>query len=528
MSESAGRLGLRETVGTLWRLRAADPTVAVAAIGALAFTGPTPAAPYVAASLRTPHRIAIVDAYGELTYRDVDQRTGRYAVSLEARGFSTRSRVGILCRNHRGFVEANVAVARIGATPVYLNTGFAAPQLHDVVDREELDLVIHDDEFTPLLEGVLVDTLRSDPATRSWTFPDLDDLGSPSRRPKRQRAAPTVLLTSGTTGTPKGAIRSLGDTSPTSGLGTIAALPVGHGDTFVVPAPLFHAWGLAQHLVAAMVGGTVVLRDRFDPETVLADIRRHRAQVLIVVPVMLQRILEMAPKGDTIAREVLRVVASSGSAMPAGLATRWMDAFGDNLYNFYGSTEVGQVSIADPTDLRDDPATSGRPPAGTTVRILDDHDQPVEPGTVGRIHVGSGPHFSGYTGGGSKPVVDGLMRTGDVGWLDDAGRLRVAGRDDDMIVSGGENVYPREVEDLLLGLPGVTDAAVVGVDDKKFGQALHAYVVRTDGGGVDANAVKAHVRDHLANYKIPRRVHFIEELPRSATGKILRRELRAR
>ena len=525
MSTTTGRFGLRSTAATLWRLRAADPTVTLAALGAVALTGATPAAPYVAASLRNPRRTAIVDDHGELTYRELDDRTAAYAAALESWGLGESTRVGILCRNHRGFVEANITVARLGATPVYLNTGFAGPQTIDVVRRESLDLVVHDLEFSELLTDADVALLPADPAERGWTFPTLERAGSPGRRPNRRRTAPTVLLTSGTTGTPKGALRDLGDTSPAAGLGTISAIPVGHGDTFVIPAPLFHAWGLSQHLVAAMVGGTVVLRDRFDPEVVLADIRRHRAEVLIAVPVMLQRILELAPGGDTIARESLRVVATSGSALPAGLATRWMDGFGDTLYNLYGSTEVGQVTIAGPADLRADPATSGRPPAGTSLRILDDDGQPVADGTLGRIAVGGGTHFSGYTSGDSKEVVDGYMVTGDMGWIDADGCLRVAGRDDDMIVSGGENVYPREVEDLLVGMDGVTDAAVVGVDDEAYGQALHAFVVRRPDAPIDANAVKAHVRDHLARFKVPRRVRFVDDLPRSPTGKILRREL---
>ena len=525
MSTTTGRFGLRSTAATLWRLRAVDPTIALAALGAVTLTGATSAAPYVAASLRTPRRTAVVDDHGELTYRELDDRTAAYAASLEAWGLGEASRIGILCRNHRGFVEANITVARLGATPVYLNTGFAGPQTIDVIRREGLDLVIHDLEFSSVLTDAEVPLLPADPAERGWTFPTLERADTPGRRPNRRRTAPTVLLTSGTTGTPKGALRDLGDTSPAAGLGTISAIPVGHGDTFVVPAPLFHAWGLSQHLVAAMVGGTVVLRDRFDAETVLADIRRHRAEVLIAVPVMLQRILELAPTGDAVARECLRVVATSGSALPAGLATRWMDGFGDSLYNLYGSTEVGQVSIAGPDDLRADPATSGRPPPGTSVRILDDDGRPVADGTVGRIAVGGGTHFSGYTSGDSKEIVDGYMVTGDMGWVDDEGRLRVAGRDDDMIVSGGENVYPREVEDLLVAMDGIADAAVVGVDDDSYGQALHAFVVRDTDAELDANGVKAHVRDHLARFKVPRRVRFVDDIPRSPTGKILKREL---
>jgi acyl-CoA synthetase (AMP-forming)/AMP-acid ligase II len=278
--------------------------------------------------------------------------------------------------------------------------------------------------------------------------------------------------------------------------------------------------------LATLLGASMVLRPRFDPEQVLADVARHRARVLVAVPVMLQRILALP---DEVRRSYdtssLQVVASSGSALPAGFATRWMDAFGDNLHSLYGSTEVGWASIATPVDLRADPATAGRPPLGTVVRVLDDAGDPVPDGATGRIFVGNELLFDGYTDGNSKQVIDGLMSTGDVGRLDSHGRLRVDGRDDEMIVSGGENVYPREVEELLERLDGVLEAAVVGVPDDDFGQRLRAVLVVTGDSGPDAEAVRTHVSANLARYKVPRDVVFVDELPRNTTGKVLKRQL---
>jgi acyl-CoA synthetase (AMP-forming)/AMP-acid ligase II len=244
------------------------------------------------------------------------------------------------------------------------------------------------------------------------------------------------------------------------------------------------------------------------------------------VPVMLQRIMELGEQ--TIARydtRSLKVIALSGSALPGELATRAMDTFGDVLYNLYGSTEVAWATIATPEDLRAAPGTAGRPPMGTIVKLLDPDGREVEPGAEGRIFVGNEMMFEGYTGGGGKEIVGGLMSTGDMGRFDVAGRLFVEGRDDEMIVSGGENVFPREVEDLLADHESVVEVAVVGVPDEEFGQRLKAFVVRRD-DRLSEDDVKQYVKANLARYKVPREVVFLDELPRNATGKVLKRELK--
>ncbi len=294
----------------------------------------------------------------------------------------------------------------------------------------------------------------------------------------------------------------------------------------MIAAPMFHSWGYAHFTLGLPLASTFVLSRRFDPEDTLRAVARHRASALVVVPVMLQRILELPP--ETIARydvSCLKVIAVSGSVLPGELATRAMDLFGDVLYNLYGSTEVAWATIATPTDLRAAPGTAGRPPIGTVVKLLDVDGREVAPGAGGRIFVANEMMFEGYTGGGGKEIVDGLMSTGDVGHFDADGRLFVDGRDDEMIVSGGENVFPREVEDLLAGHREIEEAAVVGVEDKEFGQRLKAFVVARNGTELTEEAVKGYVKENLARYKVPRDVVFLEELPRNATGKILKRVL---
>jgi acyl-CoA synthetase (AMP-forming)/AMP-acid ligase II len=297
----------------------------------------------------------------------------------------------------------------------------------------------------------------------------------------------------------------------------------------MIAAPLFHTWGFAHFTLGMSLSSTVVLTRRFDPEHVLSVTARHECTALVVVPVMLQRILAL---DDEVLRRYdlskLRVVPVSGSALPTALANRWMDLFGKNLYNLYGSTEVAWATIATPQDLLEAPGTAGRPPRGTVVRIYDEAGVPVPPGRTGRIFVGNEMQFEGYTGGGGKDVLDGLMNSGDVGHYDAEGRLFIDGRDDDMIISGGENVFPGEVEYLLSGHDAVAEVAVFGVADSEWGERLAAVIVRRPGASLDADDVRGFVKGNLASYKVPRDVHFVDELPRTATGKVLKRELRLR
>jgi fatty-acyl-CoA synthase len=303
-------------------------------------------------------------------------------------------------------------------------------------------------------------------------------------------------------------------------------IPLREGQTVRIGAPLFHAWGFSNFALGMALGSTFVLRRRFDPEQCLADIERYGCEVLVVVPVMLQRILELPSETrERYDTSSLQAVCASGSALSGELAGRWMDEFGENLYNMYGSTEVSAATLATPRDMRRAPGTAGKPARGSIVRLYDEGGRPVLQGQTGRIFVGNAMLFEGYTGGGSKDQIDGLMATGNVGRFDEAGRLFVEGRDDEMIVSGGENVFPKEVEDVLSEHPAVAEAAAIGVDDEKFGQRLRAFVVPRDGKKVSEQKLKEHVKSNLARYKVPREIVFLEQLPRNPTGKVLKREL---
>ncbi len=507
------------------------PDRVVRALGALRRWGPTPAAGYAAAASRYPDRLAIVDERGTLTFAEVDRRTTALARALAREGVREQDGVAIMCRNHRGFIEASVACSKLGASVLYLNTAFAGPQIVDVLEREAPAALIYDQEFSGLVRegctGRRCFVSWCDPGEQP-EYPLLEDLLARSSTEPLQpplEGGRVVILTSGTTGAPKGAARKQPDS-----LGPLAALyskiPLRARETTVIAAPLFHSWGFGHFTMSLPLASTVVLQRRFNAEDTLRAVAQHRASALAVVPVMLQRILDLPP--ETIAKHdlhALRVVALSGSALPGELATRAMDALGDVLYNLYGSTEVAWATIATPQDLRAAPGTAGRPPLGTEVKLLDPGGHEVPRGESGRIFVCNEMMFDGYTGGGDKERVGGLVSTGDVGHFDAAGRLFVDGRDDEMIVSGGENVFPREVEDLLADHREIEEAAVVGIEDSEFGQRLKAYVVRRNGSELDEEAIKQYVKENLARYKVPREVVFLPELPRNATGKVLKREL---
>ena len=509
------------------------PDRAVRALLVLRRWGPTPAAAYGASSVRYPNEPAIIDERGVLSFMDVQRRTNALARALAREGISEDDDVAIMCRNHRGFIDATVALAKLGAGALYLNTAFAGPQIADVMRRENPAALIYDEDFAELVreggEGRKRFVAWSEPGA-SPADPLVEDLiarESDAELEPPKTNGRVVILTSGTTGTPKGAARKQPSSiEPAAAL--FSKIPLRARETTVIAAPMFHSWGFAHFTLSLPLASTLVLQRRFDPEETLRAVARHRASALAAVPVMLQRILDLG--AEVIARydvHCLRVIALSGSALPGELATRTMDTFGDVVYNLYGSTEVAWATIATPADLRAAAGTAGRPPMGTVVKLLDRDGQEVAPGETGRIFVANEMVFEGYTGGGGKEIVRGLMSTGDVGRFDAGGRLFVEGRDDEMIVSGGENVFPREVEDLLADQDGIEDVAVIGVEDEQFGQRLKAFVVPRNGSKLSDEMVKDYVKENLARFKVPREVVFLAELPRNASGKILKRELRS-
>jgi fatty-acyl-CoA synthase len=479
-----------------------------------------PVGALVAAAARYPRRTAVVDDEGSVSFAELERRSNALSRAWQRDGVGPGTTVGLLCRDGRLFLDVAIATQKLGANLVYLNAAFSAPQIARVVEDEAIDLLAFDESMSAVVvEAEHVRLVGEDELRHAIAEGDGKALIPPAS-PGR-----IVVLTSGTTGRPKGAVRQ-GNAPPIDGAALLASLPLMSGDTTVVAAPLFHGFGLFGANLSLALGSTVVLRPRFEPQRVLEDIAEQRAAALVAVPVMLQRLLALPARiTDCYDTSCLRVVLCGGAALSGTLANDFMDRFGDVVFNVYGSTESGFATVATPRDLRKAPGTVGRSTPGVAVRVVDENGNPALPGVTGRVLVGSNLRMDGYTGGGGKDVIDGLVVTGDVGHLDGQGRLFIDGRDDDMIVSGGENVFPAEVEETLTTHSEVSEAAVIGVDDSEFGQRLQAFVVRSAGSKVTEDELKKYVHDRLARFKTPRDVVFVDSLPRTATGKVIRREL---
>ncbi|WP_179466636.1 acyl-CoA synthetase [Mycolicibacterium vinylchloridicum] len=476
---------------------------------------------------------AIVDERGSLTYEQVDDQSWALAHGLRKLGVSQGAVVGVLCRDHRGLVLAMAACGKLGARMVLMNTGFAKPQFAEVCEREKVTVVLHDSEFLGLLDALPAELPRvltwvddgTELPAHAHTLDDIVATNSSEPLPPPSKSGGSVILTSGTTGLPKGAPRD--SVKPLATAQIIDRIPFPRKGTMAVMSPIFHSTGWATYTVGAALGNQIVTTRRFNAERTLALIADHRADMLVAVPTMLHRIVELG--ADVIAKydtSSLKVILVAGSALSPDLSERVQNVFGDVLYNMYGSTECAIASVATPRELRAAPGTAGRAPVTCEVVLYDEHDQRVTGSNRrGRIFVRNGAPFAGYTDGRHKQIIDGYMSTGDMGHFTDDGLLFVDGRDDDMIVSGGENVFPQEVENLLESRDDVAEVAVVGVDDDEFGKRLRAFIVPEPGAELDAAGIKEFVKHNLARHKVPRDVVFVDDLPRNATGKLLRRVL---
>jgi fatty-acyl-CoA synthase len=508
----AGALGLQR------------PRAMLQIVKAMRDYGPIGSAPRIAA-IRHGGLTAISDDRGELTFARLEEQVNRLANALRTQGLGPGSSVGILCRNHRDPLIIAFAGSRAGMNVIWLNTAFSARQMIEVGEREGVDLLVYDSDFADVVAGFAA---PKGAITTGKRLATLIATGALTLPPAPVRPGKLVLLTSGTTGTPKGAPRTESRSLSIPGA-LLQRMPLRARETTIVGPPLYHGTGLIVALLSIALGSKLVLRRKFSPEQFLADAAAHSASAWCVVPIMLQRILALgAEEVATHDTSSLRVVLCAGSQLPADVALRSMNTFGDVVYNLYGSTEVSVTTLATPADLRAAPASVGRAALGARIKLLDEQGTEVPRGSSGRIFVGSTSSFEGYTGGGGKEVIDGLMSTGDIGHFDEAGRLFIDGRDDEMIVSGGENVFPREVEELLVTHPAIADAAAIGVEDAEFGQRLSAFVVLRPGETASAQEVQGFVKKNLARYKVPREVRFLDELPRNPTGKILKRELATR
>ena len=515
-------------------LRPVGPRAGARIISGLWRTGLTPAAAIAIGAARHPDRDAIIDDRGETTYRELDQRIESIAGALWTRR-KGRATFAVLCRNHRGFLEAFAVGTRLGHEVVFLNTEITESQLGRILERHSPDVLVYDEEYDDIVDSCGYNGRR----VLAWHDISTDDrltldslaVGDHAKAPANHRSSKLTLLTSGTTGLAKGVSRGVNVLGVAeSGATGMSVMQLRDGDVSVIAPPFFHALGFAMLLSTLMVSGTIVSHRRFDPEQMIQDIEERQATVLTGVPLMLQRLLKV--KEEQPERDVssIRVALTGASPIPPSTVADFLEAFGPVLVNVYGSTETGIVSMATPEDLRDEPSTLGRPGIGISVRILRDDRSVADAGERGTIFMRGGLLFEGYTADGdntpdAKEVVDGHVNTGDMGHLDDLGRLYVDGRDDDMVVSGGENVFPLEVEHTLGEHPAVGEAVVMGIEHEEFGQVLRAYVTVTTDESPKDEELRDFLRDRLEKFKVPKEFVVIDDFPRNATGKIVRSKL---
>lgn len=523
----------------------------------------------LAGGILCPGATAIIDDEGPMTFGRLDERCDAVAAGLAAR-LSPGDTVALLGRNSAGFYQAMVGAARCGLDVVYLNTGFSAGQIAEVVARRRVRALVHDTEFAPRVpDGVLGIPMTGEQAVSIARLAagaqpagaqpaGVLPAGARLIAGTARRHSRHIILTSGTTGEPKGAART--DGAVTSAIALLSGLPCRSRERWLIAAPMFHGWGWLNAMLTMLLSGTIVVTRRFDPADALALVERERCQVLVAVPAMLRRIMNLPPaerrRYDT---SSLRAVTVSGSSLPTALAGMFMDEFGDILYSLYGSTEAGYAAVASPADLRAAPGTAGRPLPAVDVRVLDDRGSRCAPGTPGTIWVSSrdsvreladglggpggpggqggpgGPSGQGGPGGPRRPgrpadgeaIWPGGVCTGDVGWFDRAGRLFVGGRTDDMIITGGENVYPAEVENTLEQHPSVLEAAVTGSPDEEYGEIVVAHLLMRGGGtAAPEDELRSWCRARLSPFQVPRRFVVHDTLPRNAAGKVVKRALR--
>ncbi|MBW0271131.1 acyl-CoA synthetase [Nocardia sp. MH4] len=531
---NAERSVLRRNTGVVRSIAATglmrpEPVSIVKQLRSLAKWGFNLAGGYAAGAAHTPTRLALIDPHGTRTFAEVDARSTALAGAMYSLGLRAGDAIGLLSRNHAGMVETMVAAGKLGVDVALLNAGLSGRRIEEIVQRHRLSAVYVDGPLETLIRYLHSDVPRfttddQPPDPERTTIDGLIALAQ-NDFPVPAHPGRLIVLTSGTSGSPKGARRP-----HPKGFGTIAALlsriPMRVEEVVLIPAPLFHTWGLAGLQLSTALRATVVLTDGFDALACLRAIVAHRITTLIVVPTMVERLLDVPDEvRASFDLSSLRHVVSCGAPLAGATVLRFLDTFGDVLYNVYGSTEVSWASVATPADLRVSPTTAGRPPLGTRVAVLGPDLRPVPVGATGHIFVANHMLFDGYVNAAPPEEADGMLDTGDLGYLDAAGRLFVAGRDDEMIISGGENVFPRPVEEALAHLPQITEVAVVGVPDREFGQRLAAFVVKREGAGLDSDMVRTYIRNRLSRFSVPRDVTFLSALPRGETGKILKRVL---
>lgn len=538
------RVGARlsQQTGMLWALTTSG---VMEMLRALASGSQNPSLIYRVYGKNSPSKPALVWHGRATSWAELDARVDRLASGLVRRGISRGKKIVMMMRNRPEMIEVGAAAARVGAAAVSVSWRSTAKELAYLATHSGARGIVMDADLVPVvaqakselsadfLANVLV-VGDGDAPPGTARFATLLE-GPPVKLEKSAATddeAAVVVYTSGTTGKPKGAVRKFPKDTMVSAFRFINETPMRVDDVHLVACPLYHSTAFGFLSLSHMLGATAVVMDHFDAEEFLRLVDLHGVTTTAVVPTMLQRVLDLPAsvrkKYDT---RSLRAVFSGGAPLPAPVANDFMDAFGDVVFNFYGATETGLVTLAKPEDLRAAPGTIGKAVPGNEIRLLGDDGREVPPGAVGELFVKNKLLVAGYhddPAATEASMRDGFFSVGDLARVDRDGRYFLEGRKRDMIISGGVNVYPAEVEAVLEQHPAVGEVAVVGVPDREWGERVCAYVVRRPGADLDEEALKHFVKERLAGAKVPRGFVFLDALPRNATGKVLKRELRER
>lgn len=488
------------------------------------------------AALIEPDRPALIDDDGTLTYRDLQQQATNFARYLHQLPVN-EIRLGIMARNGRGIVTPLIAKGYAGATLFLLNIGSSAEQLAGCIEENDINVLVIDSEFADRLPepgsaaatGLNV-VIAHEGGEATGSHPVLSEIITrkiDQKLPRFPKHGNIVLMSSGTTGVPKGIARP--EPKLPTVLSTILdAIPWEAGYNVQMTASIFHTWGWAMLNIAFALRSTVITRRIFDAEACLNDIQEHRCEVLVSSPVFYKSMVTLDNTWDYDASS-LQVIASSGHALSPQIAADTIERFGPILANIYGSTELTLASAATAQQIAEDATIGGSIANGTVLKILDDDGKEVPRGKVGKIYLRNATTMVGYTNPKHKLDRVGMLQSiGDLGYIDNNGMLHVLGRADEMIIVGGENVYPSSVDNTLDTMPGIADHYCKGVDDDATFSRIAAWVVKDpEGPDITADDIRQWVRTRLAEHSVPRDVHFVDDLPRNATGKVIPRKLTA-
>ncbi|WP_345495939.1 AMP-binding protein [Nocardia callitridis] len=492
------------------------------------------------------------------THPVVQRNAGRLAAALAAAGLGAGDRVVVLVRNDIEFLEAHAAVSAIGANPIPVNTHWQPPELAHVLRDSAARLVIAHTEFVPIVERALAATVTEVPVLEVEMAPELlaetgldPDLAHPTGRYPTMRewidARPEpighrdgaiadsmgVVYTSGTTGSPKGVLREPMAAEQLLSIAGAAARRMGvrPGGQLLVAGPLYHTSPNAVAVLGMRMGTNITIMPRFDAERFLHHIDTHGIEQAKIVPTMLSRLLslpaEVRARYDV---SSLTHLIHSAAPCPPAIKRAAIEWFGDAVWEYYGCSEAGTITWISADEWSAHSGSVGRPVDGSSVVIADASGNPLSQGEIGRVFVRGAdywPKFRYLNHGTTDSPVGGHISVGDIGYLDDDGFLFLTGRSSEIIISGGVNIYPAEIEAALAEIEGVEDAAVFGIADvADRGEAVAADVVERPGAALTTDALRGALRGRLAAYKIPSRIRIVAELPRDESGKINKRVLR--